>query len=97
MIKNINLNKIISFAKKTPEALAKRPFALFLALSVIAFLIGGIVFYKYFYSIKKAEPKGAENQFKINEENHQKVLNYWKLRTKKFEEADSKEFKNPFQ
>lgn len=97
MFKELSLNSLKVFLKRLPEILAGRLFLTFLMLSIIAFLIGGFVFYKYYYLIEKSPISSPEKQLKINADSYQEMLNFWDQRAKKFEGVDSKEYKNPFQ
>ncbi len=96
MNKNLNLNKIKIFFKKLPEWLAEKYFLTFLILSIFAFFIGGLVFYKYWYLIEKTTPLVSEKILKIETESYKDLLNSWDLLSKKFEGADSKNYKDPF-
>jgi hypothetical protein len=97
MFKTPDFNKIKTFLKKFPETLAEKSFLTFLILSLLAFFISGLIFYKYYYLIEKTTPKVTEKALKIEMESYQDLLNFWDLRFKKFEGADFKEYKNPFQ
>ena len=94
---NFNLNKVINFLKKIPEGIANKSFSAFLILSLLAFLIAGFIFYKYYYKIEKFEPEIIGEQFKIDKESYQELLNFWNLRQQKFEETGLNEYKDPFQ
>ena len=91
-----NFKKITDFLKRIPGFLVEKSFLTFLILSILSFLIGGFVFYKYCYSIEKMKPKIIEKQLKIDESKYQEMMNFWDARTKIFEGVDAKEFKNPF-
>jgi len=93
---NFNLHNLIRFCEKLPENLAKKSFLTFFILSILSFFIGGIVFYKYGYSTEKNNSAIIEKDLQINTVAYQKMINSWEERAEIFEEADIKEFKNPF-
>ena len=93
----INFNKIKIFLKKLPGISAEKTFLTFLGLSLLAFLFGGFVFYKYAYLVEKTIPEASENFVKIEEESYQDLLSFWNSRAKKIEESNSKRYINPFQ
>jgi len=93
----LDFNKTKTFLKKLPEILAEKSFLTFLILSIFAFLITGFIFYKYYHKIEKIEPQISGELLKIDMSSYQEMLNFWNLRQQKFEGADLKEYKNPFQ
>lgn len=87
--KKINLAEILEF-------LAKRFFWIFLILSLLAFLLTGIVFYKYGYSVENSKLDSNEKDLKINADSYQKMINFWQSRQSASIEVETKQFKDPF-
>jgi len=95
-IPKLKLKKIKDFLKKLPRTLGERAFLTFLGLLLIALIFGGLVFYKYSILVEKAEPEISEIPLKFKEKTYQDVLKIWQEKEKRFEEADLKEYPNPF-
>jgi len=95
-LKKIKFKKAIEFFKKLPRTLGERAFLTFLGLLLIALIFGGLVFYKYSILVEKAEPEISEIPLKFKEKTYQDVLKIWQEKEKRFEEADLKEYPNPF-
>ena len=95
--RKINLIKIRNFLKKIPKILGEKAFLTFLGLLIIASLIGEAVFYKYNILIKKTEVSPPDTSLEFQEKNYQDVLKVWQDKEKNFEEADSRQYPNPFQ
>lgn len=91
--------KIKKFFKKLPRILGERAFLTSLGLIIIALILGGVIFYKYSIFIQKFSSQtlmGGEKPSQFNEKNFQEILKIWQEKEKKFKEADSKEYPNPF-
>ncbi|OIO46273.1 MAG: hypothetical protein AUJ31_02175 [Parcubacteria group bacterium CG1_02_39_15] len=95
-IRRIKFKKIKDFLKKLPKTLGERAFLTFLALLLIALILGGLIFYKYSISIDKEEPTISEKPPQFEEKTYQTVLKTWQEKEKRFEEADSKTYPDPF-
>ncbi len=85
-----------AFLKKLPRALGENAFLTSLIFFAIAMILGGIAFYKYSILAEKEEPKLSEMLLYFDEKNLQDVLKFWQDRQIKFQEADSKQYLNPF-
>ena len=68
----------------------------FLALLLIALILGGLIFYKYSILTGKEEPTISEKPPQFEEKTYQTVLKTWQEKEKRFEEADSKTYPDPF-
>jgi len=95
-IPKLKLKKIKDFLTKLPRTLGERAFLTFLGLLLIALIFGGLIFYKYSILVEKAEPEISEIPLKFKEKTYQDVLKIWQEKEKRFEEADLKEYPNPF-
>jgi len=82
--------------KKLPRVLAENSFLTFLAFLVIAVILGVLIFYKYSILIKREGPEITEKPLKFEKRVYQEILKTWREREKEFEEADLKEYPNPF-
>jgi predicted neutral ceramidase superfamily lipid hydrolase len=95
-LKRIQLNKIREFLKKLPRILAEQAFISFLVLLLLALILGGLIFYKYSILVQKEKLEVPEGPIQFKEKTYQEVLKIWQEREKKFEEANSKQYLNPF-
>ena len=68
----------------------------FLGLLAIALIFGVIIYYQYNILAKKEESQALKEPLQFQEETYQNVFRIWQEREKKFREADSKEYPNPF-
>jgi len=62
----------------------------------VAFIFGGFIFYKYNILAQKAEPEITEKPLQFKEKTYQDVLKIWQEKEKRFNEADLKEYPDPF-
>jgi len=67
-----------------------------LILFILSLAIGANLFYKYSVLAERAEPEILEQTVLFKEITYQKILKVWQEREKRFEEADSREYSNPF-
>lgn len=98
-LKQIKLNKIKTFFQKLPRTLGKRFFVSFLVLLLLALICGGLIFYKYSVLVERRSQQdllGEEKPLDFDERILQEVLKIWQERQKKFEEAQLKEYPDPF-
>jgi hypothetical protein len=99
---NINtngINKVISKGKclvDVPVCLAYHPFIGCLLLFIVAVAIGGFVFYKYSFLAERAEPEAIKKGSLLNEEVYKEILGKWQEQEARFNEADLKDYPNPF-
>jgi len=95
-IPKLKTKKIIDFFKKLPRTLGERSFLTFFILLIFALIFGAIVFYKYSFLVQKKEPEVSETPLKFQEKNYEAVLKIWQEKEKRFGEADSKIYPDPF-
>lgn len=98
-LKQIKLNKIKTFFQKLPRFLGERFFTSFLVLLLLALIFGGFIFYKYSVLIEQASQQdllGEEKPLDFDERIFQEILKIWQERQKKFEEAQLREYPDPF-
>ena len=84
------------FLKKLPKTLAERAFFVSLALISTALILGIIVFYKYSFLAEKREPEIREQPLTIDEKALQEVLEIQEERQRRLDQAELKEYNNPF-
>ena len=92
----IKLNKLKNFFGKSPRNLAVHSFTVILLLFIFSLIFGGFVYYKYVFLIKNKEPQITQKPLQVDEKTFQKILNEWQEREKRFNEADLKEYPDPF-
>jgi|APFre7841882654_1041346.scaffolds.fasta_scaffold03004_1 hypothetical protein len=97
MSRKLKIDKIENFFKKLPWILAGHAFLSFLLLFIIILIVSAIIFYKYSILVQKIEPNVTEKSLQFKKGDYQKVLEIWQERDKKFQEAKSDIFPNPFQ
>lgn len=95
-ISRIKLNKVKQFLKKLPRKLGEKAFLTFLGLFLFSLILGFFVFFQQNLLIKKEKDETIREPLQFKEKNYQALLETWQEREKKFEEADLKEYKNPF-
>lgn len=88
----IKLNKIITFSRKVPRAIAERAFLYFLLLFLISLILGGLIFYQYNILTKRKEVMRAGNSLQFEEKAYEDVLKIWQEREKIFKEAGTKKY-----
>jgi len=92
MLKRIEFNKIREFFR----ILGEEAFLFFLVLIFLALILGGFLFYKYSFLVEKAKLEILEEPLQFEEKTYQEVLKIWKEREKIFQEADLKQYPDPF-
>ena len=93
----LKLMRIKKLLKELPTFLAVHAFLAFLTFFLLDLILSGIIFYKYNILLGK-EGSGVfytQSQFKENSLNN--IMGILEERDKKFNEADSKQYLNPFQ
>jgi hypothetical protein len=92
----IKINKIRKFFRKLPRVLISNSFLTILGVILLSLAIGGAVFYKYDFLAKKKEPEISPTSFKFQEKAYQDMLLKWQEREQIFDEADNKQYADPF-
>jgi len=88
--------KIGNFFSKLPRFLGERAFLTFIGLLIIFLAFSVYLYYKYIFLVEKAEPKPTEAISQLNEEKFQKIMEISEEKRKRFEEADKKQYPDPF-
>ena len=101
--KDIDLSsflKVISNQKGKIKALfwkiGENAFLSILLLFFISFLLGGIVFYKYSFSVQEKEYETIETPLQFRKEDYEKILNTWEKKEEEIKESKEKDYQNPF-
>lgn len=89
------LNRGKSLAK-IPRILVKRLFLSCLLFFLFSLALGGILFYKYVFLAQKVKPEVFQRESLLKEDIYKEVLKIWQEHERKFNEADSKEYPDPF-
>jgi len=95
-LKKQQFKKIKIFFKRLPKILGEHAFLTSLMLFFIAVILGGLVFYKYSILAEQRKSEFSENLLYFDEKSFEAVLKIWQDREIKFQEADSKQYSNPF-
>lgn len=95
-IPKLKFEKLTKFFKKLPRILGTHTFLTFLGLLVLALIFGSLIFYKYSFLAEKEKPEVFEKPLQFKEKTYQEVLKIWQKREERFEEADFKEYPDPF-
>jgi len=91
------LIKVKNLLKELPTFLAVHAFLAFLAFFILALILAGIVFYRYNILIEKENPEVSYKESQFKEKSLNNIMEILEEREKKFNEADSKQYLNPFQ
>jgi len=91
------IKKIKEFFKKIFWKIGENPLPAFFILIILAITFGCLIFYQYSFLVEKKEPQVIEEPLQFKEDLYQKILAEWQSRQKKFQEADSREYRNLFQ
>ncbi len=75
---------------------AEYAFITSLVFLTISLIIGSSVYYKYSILPEKTEVPVEEVPLQFDEQNYKAVAKQWEDREKRFNEADKKEYTNPF-
>jgi len=92
----VKINKLKKFLSKVPLIITMHSFRACLILFILSLAIGANLFYKYNILAQRAEPESLEPSVLFKEKTYQQVLKIWQERDKRFQEADFKEYSNPF-
>jgi hypothetical protein len=95
-LRKFKISKLKAFLGKLSLIFAQHPFLTCLFLFLFALIIGGTLFYKYTILAQKIRPELFEF-LALKEKNYQEVLGVWQQQEKKFNEADLKEYPDPFE
>ncbi len=95
-LKKFNFKKLNTFLKKLPLILARNAFLTFLGLFLISLILGGIVFYSYYKSVKKPVSSIPGKQSLFKSQTYQEVLKIWEKKEERLKETEYKEYPNLF-
>jgi len=93
----IETKKTINYFKKIPRNIGEHFFLSFLIVTFVAFIIGGLIFYRYIFVAKNAEVNVLERPVFFNVDIYKKVLEELQNREQTIQELNSKQHSNPFQ
>ena len=92
----LKTDKIKKFLGKLVLIVARHFLLDCLVVFLLVVALGGFFYYKYNILIQRAELESLEEPFLLEKNNYQDVINFWQENEKKFKEADSREYINPF-
>lgn len=92
----IKAKKIHIFLKKFPWIIGGHFFPSFLFAALLAFIIGGAIFYRYVFLTENVEFNILERPVFFQEDIYKEILEELNNRKKIIQELDSKEYSNPF-
>jgi len=93
----IKFDKFGKSLGRIPRILAEKTFLTFIAFLILALIISAFIFYKDVFLIKRKQPEISEKPLQFKQDVLERILKKWEIRQKKFEEANSKQYPNPFQ
>lgn len=93
----IDFNQFKKFLEKLLRITAEHAFLVCLFLFVLASIFGGLSFYKYNILAQKVEFETLDQSLLFKEKIYQEILTIWQEQEKRFDEADFKEYLNPFE
>jgi len=92
----IGIKKFKKFLEKLSLSITQHAFLACLFLFLLSLIFGGFLFYKYSISAQKVEPEALDKSVLLKEEAYQEVLEIWQAHERISQEADFKEYPNPF-
>ena len=95
-IPKLKFKKITGSLKKLPRIFGEHAFLTFLGLLFFSLILNSFVFYEYSILAEKVEPKIIEKPLEFKEKAYQEVLAEWQKKKERFEQAELKEYPDPF-
>jgi len=92
----IKFDRVKKILKKLPRVLGEQAFLTFLVSLLLSLVFSGFIFYKYSVLVERKEPEIFEKPLKFKEETFKEILKIWEERQRNFEEAEFKEYPDPF-
>ena len=92
----INFRRLKSFFDAIPLSLAKHSFAVTMVFFLVALIIGGFVYYQYFFLIQKKELNSARQPLRFEEKIFQELIVEKQKREDVFREIESKNYPDLF-
>jgi len=96
MIIKERINKLKKILGKLPLIIAAHAFWACLVLFILSLIFGANLFYKYNILVQRAEPESLEQTVLFKEKTYNKLLEIWQERKERFQQADFKEYPDPF-
>lgn len=90
--KNLKKRNFLKFLENIAQHIIPTSLILFL----LSLVLGGILFYKYVIFVQKKEFEVPQKESLIKENIYKEILKNWQEQEKRFDEADFKEYPNPF-
>jgi len=90
----MSLNKKTSIFFKIPWFAARHAFLACLAIFFIAVILGGLVFHRNYYILRKGGVFEGKRYF--DQSSYQQLVSYWEKSEARFKESDLKTYPNPF-
>lgn len=84
------------FLTKIPIILAQHPLSVCLFLFLFSLILGGVLLYKCINLTKKIEAEIFPKNYLLKENIYKEVSKIWQEQQTKFNEADFKEYPDPF-
>ena len=95
-MKSKKIKKLNNLLGKLSLNIAQHAFVTCLFLFFLALILGGLLFYKYSILSQKKYLEGLDWGFSLEEDAYQQVIKTWQVQDRKFQEADFKEYPDPF-
>ena len=92
----IKTSQIRKTLEKLSLAIAQHAFLACLFLFLLSLIFGGFLFYEYSILAQKVVPEALDTSALLKEEAYQRVLEVWQEHERISQEADFKEYPNPF-
>ncbi len=89
-------DKIQKFLGKLVLAIVKHLFLDCLIIFLLTLILGSFFYYKYNILAQRVKLESFEKPFLLKEDDYQNVIKIWQEDERRFKEADSKEYINPF-
>lgn len=94
--KKIQLTEVKEFGRKLPWLMAEHIFLAAIVLVLLSLLVGALLFYQYQILVQKTAPEVKTEIIGFQENLYQEVLTEWQEREERFEQAQTKEYPDPF-
>lgn len=92
LLVKIEFKKIKNLAKK----IAQKPLLTFLFLFFLSLFLSGLIYYQGIQSAEKKLKEKKEKAVEFDEKSYEEILKIWEEKERKFQNAESKEYLNPF-
>ena len=92
----LNTKKIKKRVVNFLMLLAEKAFLTFFVLLIISLLFAGWIFYQYGFRVSNQESKANQTPVQFKEKTFNSVLDAWNAKEKKFGEAGTLEYSDPF-